>query len=95
MQAALNSSVLDRVTSAIGRTTYIGDRVVTPETRLVSDLALDRFARLKLAVHLEEVFDLELSDEVLEKFVTIANIVKYIGGHYFRDIEPLWSAEAA
>lgn len=95
MQVALDSFVLARVKLAIEQTTYIGDRVVTPETRLTSDLALGKFARLKLTMYLEEEFDIELSDEASERFATVADVAKYIGGHYFRDVELSCLADAA
>jgi hypothetical protein len=31
---------------------------------------------------------------VVERFVTVADIVRYVGGHYFHDAEPLRLAEA-
>lgn len=95
MQVALNSSVLDRVILAVERTTFLGDRKVTLETDLTRDLAIGGFGRTKLAMYLEEVFDIELSDEVQGRFATVADIVKYIGRHYFRDIEPSRLSEAA
>ncbi len=94
MQVAFNSSVLDRVILAIEQATYIGDRRVALETRLVCDLALGGFGRLKLALYVEEIFDIELSDDVVEQFVTVADIVRYVGGHYFQDAEPLRLAKA-
>ena len=94
MQVALNGSILDRVLLAINQTTYTGDQKVTPETRLAGDLALGGFDRLKLAMYLEEAFDVELSDDVLERAVTVADIIKYISGHYFQDINSLHLAEA-
>ena len=95
MQAALNSSIFDRVILAIKQTIYTGDQKVTSETRLTCDLALGRFDRLKLAIYLEEAFDVELSDSVLERAVTVSDIVKYISGHYFQDVDSLQLAEAA
>ena len=88
MQVALNGSILDRVILAIRQTTYTGDQKVTSETRLTCDLALGRFDRLKLAMYLEETFDVELSDDVLKQAVTVADIIKYISGHYFQDVDP-------
>jgi acyl carrier protein len=95
MQAALNDFVFDRVVLAIERATHTGDRKVALETRLVCDLALGRFDRLKLAVCLEEIFDVELSDEVLKRFATVADIVGYVGRHYFQDVESLGLAKTA
>ena len=87
MQVALNGSILDRIIFAIKQTTYTGDQKVTSETRLTLDLALGSFDRLKLAMYLEETFDVELSDDVLKQAVTVADIIKYISGHYFQDID--------
>ena len=94
MQVALNGSILDRVVFAIKQTTYVGDQKVGPETRLACDLALGSFDRLKLAMYLEETFDVELSDDVLKRAVTVADIIKYISGHYFQDVDFLQLAEA-
>ena len=95
MQTALDRSVLDGVILAVERTTNVGGREVALETKLVCDLALGGFRRLELAIYLEEIFNVELSDEALERFVTVADIVKYISGRYFRDVEPSWLAEVA
>ena len=95
MQVALNGSVLDRVILAVKQTTYTGNQNVTPETRLTCDLALSKFDRLKLAMYLEEAFDVKLSDDVLERVVTVADIIRYISGHCFQNINPLQLAEAA
>ncbi len=95
VQVALNDAILNRVILAIKQTTYTGDQKVTSETRLICDLALGRFDRLKLAMYLEEVFDVELSDDVLEQVATVADIIKYISGHYFQNTNFLQLAEAA
>ncbi len=87
MEAALDDFVFDKVILAIEKATRIGDRNVAPENRLVCDLNLGWFGRLKLAIYLEEIFDVELSNEVLEQFATVADIVKYIGRHSFQDVE--------
>lgn len=95
MQAAFKGSILDTVIFAIEQTTYVGDRKVALENRLTCDLALGGFSRLKLAIYLEEAFDIELSDDVLERAVTVADVVKYISGHYIQDAEPFRLARAA
>ena len=95
MQTSLDHFVFDKVISAIERTARIGQKKVTLETKLAPDLALSGFGKLKLAISLEEIFDVELSNERVEQFATVADIVKYIGGHYFRDVEPLQLAEFA
>ena len=85
MRSGFDSSVLDKVALAIGRTTYVNEAEITIDTRLVDDLALGRFGRMRLAISLEEAFDLELSDEIVGRFVTVADIVSYFSRRYFRD----------
>lgn len=95
MQIPLDHFVLDKVISAIERTIRIGQRKVTLHTKLTPDLALSGFGKLKLAIFLEEIFDVELSNERVEQFATVSDIVKYIGLRCFRDVEPLQVIEVA
>jgi len=56
-------------------------------TKLVDDWGLGRFGLLKLAIYLEEAFDLELPDEAIARFLTVADIVSYFSRRYFRDFQ--------
>ena len=87
MQAAFDGSVLRRVVLSVEQAIYTAGAQITAATRLVDDLGLSRFDFLKLAIYLEEAFDLELPDEALRRFVTIGDIVKYLSRRYFRDVE--------
>ncbi len=88
MQSAFNSSVYVKVTLAIKQIMRVDSSGLTQATRLVDDLAIGRFGRLKLAVCLEELFDIELQDKTVEQFDTLGDIVTYLSYRYFRDIEP-------
>ncbi|MDQ2804808.1 MAG: hypothetical protein M3Y41_19830 [Pseudomonadota bacterium] len=48
---------------------------------------LGGFGRLKLAIHLEEIFGVELPDEVGERFVTIGDIVNCFSRPYLGRVE--------
>ena len=87
MEVALNSSVLDRVVLAIEQTTYKEEFGITSATRLADDLHLGRFGRAKLALSLEEVFEIELPDQALKRFSTIGDIVEYLYRYYLPDVE--------
>jgi acyl carrier protein len=95
MQSIVSNAVFDKVVLAIERTTFVQAPGISPFTRLVDDLVLGGFGRLKLAIYLEEVFDVELRDEALERFVTVSDVVDYFSGLCFRDIEPPVLAIAA
>jgi len=88
MQSAFNSSVFVKVTLAIEQITRVEISGLSQATRLVDDLAISRFGRLKLAVCLEELFDIELQNNAVEQFDTIGDIVTYLSYRYFRDIDP-------
>jgi acyl carrier protein len=76
-----------KVVRAVEQTTYVGELRITSATRLMGDLGLGRFDFLKLAIYLEEAFDIELPDEAIKAFVTVGDIVKYLSRRYFRDVE--------
>jgi acyl carrier protein len=48
-----------------------------------------------LAICLEEVFDVELSNEVVARFVTVGDVVGYFSCRYFRDFSAPVGAVAA
>ena len=95
MQFASNFSVLQKVLHVVEQTTYIGDKQLTLKTLLVRDLALGEFGRLKLSMYLEEAFDVEISDEALERFVTVEDIAKFIDTCLLRNVGPTWLTHAA
>lgn len=88
MQSAFNSSAFAKVALAIKQIKRVDISGLSQATRLVDDLAIGRFGRLKLAVCLEELFDIELQNNAVEQFDTLGDIVTYLSYRYFRDIEP-------
>jgi acyl carrier protein len=72
------SAVFDKVVLAVEQTIFVEGPALTPATRLVDDLELGRFGRIKLAVYLEETFDVELTDEAVDRFDTVGDIVQYV-----------------
>lgn len=87
VQSAFDSFVFDRVVLAIGKTLRAKPPALSRSTRLVDDLSLSGFSRLKLAVCLEDLFDMELQNDTVERFQTLDDIVSYFSFRYFRDVE--------
>ena len=87
MQSALDSFVFDKVVLAIGKTVRVEPSGLSRSTRLTDDLSLGGFARLRLALCLEDLFDMELQNDTVERFQTLGDIVSYFSCRYFRDIE--------
>jgi acyl carrier protein len=78
LQTTSFSAVFDKVVLAVEQTIFVEGPALTPATRLVDDLELGRFGRIKLAVYLEETFDVELTDEAVDRFDTVGDIVQYV-----------------
>jgi acyl carrier protein len=95
VEISISRSVFDRVIRAINQCTYSCDFLITSETRLVDDLDLSRIGRMRLAISLEEIFSVELSDDVLEQAVTVADVVTYLCRHYFQDPDFTCDADEA
>lgn len=70
--------VFEKVVLAVEQTVCTGDEGITPTSRLVDDLMLGRFARLKLALYLEETFEVEIPDDAVAHFDTVGDIVRYM-----------------
>lgn len=87
MQFALDSFVFDKVVLAIGKTLRVEPSGLSRSTRLADDLSLGGFARLRLALCLEDLFDMELQNDTVERFQTLDDIVSYFSFRYFRDVE--------
>ncbi len=86
MPEIFSNVVLEKVVLAVEQTVYIQDNILTIASRLVDDLKLGKFARIRLAISLEETFDLEIPDEVVKRFTTVGDIVQYMSR---------WSPEGA
>jgi acyl carrier protein len=95
MTSTFDGFVLSRVVLAIEQTARVDPTQISSDARLTEDLALGRFGRLRLALCLEEAFDLELPSEVVARFVTVSDVVGYFSRRYFRDFpSPVMAAAA-
>ena len=88
MYPDVSDVVFNKVLLAIRQTVYVEGRTLMPETRLVEDLKLGRFGRIRLALYLEENFDVEIADDAVERFVTIGDIVLHMGRWVLHTTEP-------
>ena len=78
MPPASSDAVFDKVIIAVEQTLYVEGRSLSAETRLVDDLRLGKFGRIRLAIYLEETFDVEISDDAVECFDTVGDIARYM-----------------
>jgi acyl carrier protein len=78
MRSTPGDTVFDKVVLAVQQTVYIDRQGLAPTTRIADDLGVGRFGRIKLALYLEETFDVEIPDEVVGRFDTVGDIVRYL-----------------
>ncbi len=87
MPSVVRNAAFQKVVFAVQQTTHVEASCISESTRLKDDLAFGRFRRNKFALCLEDIFDLELSNDVMERFTTVADVVSYFSWRYFRDVE--------
>jgi acyl carrier protein len=78
MRFPSSDPIFDKVVMAVEQTLYLEGQTLSPETRLADDLSLGRFGRIRLAMYLEESFELEISDDAIECFDTVGDIALYM-----------------
>ena len=88
MQSAFNSSVFQKVALAVEQAVCAKASTLSPSTRLVGDLAIDRFGRLRLGFGLAKAFNIQIESDALDRCDTLGDVVDYLSCRYFRDVEP-------
>ncbi len=78
MRSMPGEKVFEKVALAVRQTVSIEQHGLTPRTRIAGDLGVGRFGRIKLALYLEETFDVEIPDDVVGRFDTVGDIVRYL-----------------
>ena len=70
----INQRVKDIIVEQLG----VNDDDVTPEAKFLEDLGADSLDVVELMMALEEEFNIEVPDEVAEKWNTVGDVLKYI-----------------
>ncbi|WP_201736598.1 acyl carrier protein [Candidatus Phytoplasma ziziphi] len=70
--------IFDKIKKLICEKKSIKEDTIFLETRLKEDLALDSFDAVELVIELEKIFDLKISDEVMQQFKIVKDIVSYV-----------------
>ena len=70
--------VLEKVKAILSAQFDVDEDTITPETNIMEDLGADSLDVLDMLMSLEDEFDVEISDEEIEKLQTVAQVVSYI-----------------
>ena len=85
MEASVRRAVFLKVIGALRNIARFDVTAISESTNIRHDLALGRLGRAEFGLNLEEAFDRELPDDVVEGFVSIADVVSYFSRRYFED----------
>ena len=68
----------DRILEIIAEQFNVKVEDLDEDTNFVDDLNIDSIELLELVMTIEDEFDLELEDEVLENLTTVGDVIDYI-----------------
>ncbi len=70
--------ILDKLKEIISEQLEVDESMITPDASITSDLGADSLDLVDLAMSIEDEFEIELSDDALEKIKTVGDMVRYI-----------------
>ena len=70
--------ILEKLKNIFERDFDIEGDEITPDTNLFLDLDFDELDLYDMVMSVEDVFEMELPDEELEKIKTIGDIIKFV-----------------
>lgn len=71
-------SVEDKIKKVVAEKLKVAAEDVIPEAHFVNDLGADSLDLVELIMSMEEVFDIEISDDEAEKLVRVKDAIAYI-----------------
>jgi acyl carrier protein len=70
--------VFDRVKKIFSEQLEVDESIITPDASITSDLGADSLDIVDLAMSIEDEFEIELSEDAIEKIKTVGDMVRYI-----------------
>ena len=70
--------VLEKITKIISEQLEIDQSIISEKSSITGDLGADSLDLVDLAMSIEDEFDIELSDEALDKIKTVGDLITYI-----------------
>ena len=74
----MDPQIAERVEKVLLNRLGCDKKLIVPEARILDELGADSLDAVEITMDLEREFGLEISDEDLEKIVTVGDIVSYI-----------------
>jgi acyl carrier protein len=81
MAVATKKELVEKVKHIISEQLGIDEAEITPGASFTDDLGADSLDQVELVMALEETFHLEISDDDVEKMLTVQNATDYVEKH--------------
>jgi acyl carrier protein len=78
------SDIAVRIRTALGEYLKRDPASIEPHHALRQDLGLDSMATIELLFKIEEVFDLQIPDQDLQKLAKVSDVIAYVEGRVGR-----------
>lgn len=85
---APESDIAVRIRTALAEYLKRDPATIEPRHALREDLGLDSMATIELLFKIEEVFDLQIPDQDLQKLVRVSDVIAYVEGKVGRPAAP-------
>ncbi|MCR5034238.1 MAG: acyl carrier protein [Clostridia bacterium] len=73
--------ILDTLKEFIVEQIKVDPNEITLDTKLSKDLEADSLDQVEILMALEDEYNIEIPDEVAERFITVRDIVDYLENH--------------
>ena len=73
--------VLEKVRAILSSQFDVEEETITPEMNIADDLGADSLDVVDMLMSLEDEFDVEIPDEVIDRIRTVGEVVTYIEEH--------------
>ena len=70
--------MVEKIINTIAEELLIKPEDITPETSLIDDLGADSLDLIEIVMKLEDLYDIQIEDDELEKIVTVQDVIEYI-----------------
>ena len=83
------SDIAARIRTALGEYLKRDPASIEPRHALRDDLGLDSMATIELLFKIEEVFDLQIPDQDLQKLARVSDVIAYVEGRVGKPAAPV------
>ena len=78
---ATNENVATNVRKLVARYLGVNDKRVSDGARFRKDLGADWLDRLELMIMIEDQFDVEIADDVVDQLEAVGDLIRFVEAH--------------